>query len=195
MSFRPRFSPFPALLVAIAIAGAPGRATAEPRVAATGPYAEVGLGATGVIGSASRHSRIGPAFALRGGIDLFSWASIGARLELESHQADVPPPPEGEYFQLYLAATDARLGFSVGRVALFAEGSLGMAVISTNVLAKVNLVEPGETWSPLLSGGGGLEYQLQNRHYAFGLAGQWMVLPSFARMQAVGGRAYLRYTY
>jgi hypothetical protein len=182
----------PALLL---LAATTAPAAADPRAAATGPYAEASLGATGFIGTGSQHSRVGPAFALRGGIDLFSWFSIGARLELENHQADVPPPPEGEYFQLYLGAADARLGFRVGRVAMFADGSFGLAWMSTNILSQVDLVGPGETWSPMLSAGGGVEYQLQNRHYAFGMAGQWMVLSSFSGMQAVGGRAYLRYTY
>ena len=182
----------PALLL---LAASARPAAAEPRPAATGPYAEASLGANNFIGAGSQHSRLGPAFALRGGIDVFSWVSIGARLEMESHQADVPPPPEGEYFQLYLGAADARLGFRVGRVALFADGSLGLAYMSTNILAQVDLLDPGERWSPFVSAGGGLEYQLQNRHYAFGLAGQWMVLSSFAGLQAVGARAYLRYTY
>jgi hypothetical protein len=179
-----------ALLVAL-----PSVAAAEPRASATGPYAEASMGATRFVGSGSQYARLGPAFALRGGIDLFSWFSLGGRLELESHEADVPPPPEGEYFQLYLAAADARLGFKIRRVALFADGSLGLAFMSTNVLSKVALVEPGETWSPFLSAGGGVEYQLQNRHYAFGVAGQWMVMSGFDGMQSVGGRGYLRYTY
>jgi len=186
----------PALFLAALLAAAPARpAAAEPRPAATGPYAEASLGATNFIGTGSQHSRLGPAFALRGGIDLFSWVSLGGRLEMETHQADVPPPPQGEYFQLYLGAADARLGFHIGRVALFADGSLGLAYMSTNILAQVDLLDPGERWSPFLSAGGGLEYQLQNRHYAFGIAGNWMVLSSFAGMQSVGGRGYLRYTY
>jgi len=187
----------PALLLPVVLAtlAAARPAAADPRAAATGPYAEASLGATSFIGSGSEYSRPGPAFALRAGLDVFSWLSLGGRLELESHQADVPPPPEGEYFQLYVAAAEARLGFQVGRFAVFADGGLGLAFLSTNVLAKVDLVDPGESWSPLLSAGGGLEYQLQNRHYAFGVAGQWMVLSSFAAMQSVGGRAYLRYTY
>jgi hypothetical protein len=184
-----------AALAAALLAALPSLGAAQPRAAATGPYAEASLGATSFLGAGRRYSRPGPAFALRAGLDLFSWFSVGGRLELESHEADVPPPPEGEYFQLHLGAADARLGFQVRRVALFADGSLGLAHMSTNVLAKVRLIEPGESWSPFLSAGGGIEYQLQNRHYAFGLAGQWMVLSSFAGMQSVGGRAYLRYTY
>jgi hypothetical protein len=182
-----------AALAIVFAASAP--AAAQPRAASTGPYAEASLGATSFIGSGSQYSRLGPAFALRAGLDLFAWFSVGGRLEIENHQADVPPPPEGEYFQLVLAAADARLGFQVRRVALFADGGLGLGHMSTNVLAKVRLLDPGESWSPFLAAGGGIEYQLQNRHYAFGLAGQWMVLSSFAGMQSVGGRAYLRYTY
>ncbi len=189
---RAPLGPIACTLVALATAGP---AAAEPRAAAVGPYAEASLGAAGFLGAGGQYSHPGPAFAVRGGVDVFSWLSLGARVELETHQADVPPPPEGEYFQLYIGAADGRLGFQVGRVALFADGSLGLAFMSTNVLAKVDLVGPGESWSPLLSAGGGLEYQLQNRHYAFGLAGQWSVLSSFAGMQSLGGRAYLRYTY
>ena len=68
-------------------------------------------------------------------------------------------------------------------------------MISTNVLAKVKITESDENFTPSLYGGGGFEYQLQNRHYAFGMAGQWMLLGAFDRMQTVGGRLYLRYTY
>jgi hypothetical protein len=184
----------PALVVVGAL-GLAAPAAAEPRAAASGPYAEASVGASGFLGDGGQYSRPGPAFGLRGGLDLFSWLSLGGRLELESHEADVPPPPEGEYFQLYLGAAEARLGARFGRFALFADGGLGLAFLSTNVLAKVDLVDPGEKWSPLLSVGGGLEYQLQNRHYGLGVAGQWMVLSAFESMQSVGGRAYLRYTY
>src|SRR5687768_18271271 len=57
-------------------------------------------------------------------------------------------------------------------ISMFADGSLGLAWMSTNILSQVDLIGPGETWSPMLSAGGGLEYQLQNRHYAFGMAGR-----------------------
>jgi hypothetical protein len=179
---------------AILLAALASPAAAE-RLTATGPFTEASLGATGMIGPHSHSSRVGPAFALRGGLDLFSWLSVGARLELESHQADVPPPPEGEYYQLYGGAAEARITVPAGRFALFADGGVGLAMVSTNVLAKVGVLDPGERWTPLLSAGGGLEYRLANRHYAAGLAGDWSLLPAFAAMERVGGRAYLRYTY
>ncbi|HLU68291.1 MAG TPA: hypothetical protein VKZ63_18535 [Kofleriaceae bacterium] len=185
-----------ALLAALIAAGAAAPpAAADSRPASRGPYAEASLGATGMIGPGRTYARLGPAFALRAGVDLFSWLSIGGRLELETHEARVPPPPEGEYFQLLAAAGDLRISVPAGRFALFADGGLGITRVSTNILAKVDILDPGETYSPLLSAGGGLEYQLQNRHYAVGLAGQWSLLPAFDAMQTVGGRAYLRYTY
>jgi len=173
----------------------PGPVRAEPRIASKGPYAEASAGGAAFLGTGGKYSYPGPVFALRGGIDVFSWFSLGARLELESHQADVPPPPEGEYFQIYGAAADGRISVPAGRFGLFAEGGLGLAMVSTNVLAKVDLLDPGERWTPYFSAGGGLEYQLANRHYAFGLAGQWSLYPAFDAMQSVGARLTLRYTY
>jgi hypothetical protein len=180
-----------AALVALALA-APARAD---RPASVGPYAELGLGATGFLGDAGQAGAVGPAAALRGGYDVFSWLSIGGRLQLDNHEATVPPPPDHQYFQIYQLAADARLGVRIGAVALFAEGGLGLAMISTNVLDKVGITDLDERWSPLLAAGGGAEYQLANRHYALGLAGEWSLMPAFEATQAVGGRLYLRYTY
>jgi hypothetical protein len=72
---------------------------------------------------------------------------------------------------------------------------VGVTLISSNVLAKVDVLEPDEDTTLSFSAGAGLEYQLANRHYAVGLAGQWMSLPDFDSMSNVGGRFYLRYTY
>ena len=132
---------------------------------------------------------------LRMGYDLFSWLSVGALLGGSTHEATVPPPPEGEYFQLYSAMVDARLGVSIGPVQLFADGGAGLAIVSSNVLSQVGILEPGESVSFAIRAGGGLEYQVQNRHYAFGIAGQWMNMPNFENLQGVSTRLYLRYTY
>ena len=185
----------PALTALAALLAAPLSAAAEPRVASKGPYAEATVGATSFLGTGGDHSHLGPAFGLRGGIDVFSWFSIGIRAELENHEADVPPPPEGEYFQIYVGAVEGRISVPAGRITLFADGGAGVAAISTNVLSKVELTGPGERFSSVVSAGGGIEYQLENRHYAFGLAGQWNMFPGFDGMQSVGARLALRYTY
>ncbi len=182
----------PALLALAALAGT---ARAEPRLASKGPYSEASVGASNFIGTSGRYSEPGPTFGLRAGIDLFSWFSLGAVLAMEVHQANVPPPPEGEYFQLYQGGADGRISVPVGRVNVFGDGGIGLARISTNVLAKVDVLDPGEHYSPYFAAGGGLEYQLGNRHYATGVAAQLQLLPAFAASQTLGARLYLRYTY
>ncbi len=170
-------------------------AKAESRPVSVGPYAQVGIGAQKMAGKTKRRTNEGPALALLLGTDVFSWLSVGGRLDLASHEVVLPRPPEGEYTQLYSGAGEARLSISMGRVALYAEGIIGYTMISTNVLETVEILDPGERFSPLIGGGGGLEYQLQNRHYAFGLGGEWNMLTEFAKMHTVTVAAHLRYTY
>jgi opacity protein-like surface antigen len=182
----------PALFALAALAGS---ARAEPRLASKGPYSEASVGASSFIGTSGEYSEPGPAFALRAGVDLFSFFSIGALLAMEVHEANVPPPPDGEYFQLYQGGADGRISVPIGRVNLFGDGGIGLARISTNVLEKVDVLDPGEHYSLYFAAGGGLEYQLGNRHYATGVAAQLQLLPAFAASQTLGARVYLRYTY
>ncbi len=170
-------------------------AHADDRPVSIGPYAEVGIGGQKMVGKTKRRTNEGPVFALRLGTDLFSWLSVGGRLDIASHEVVLPRPPEGEYTQFYGGAGEARLSLSIGRVVTYAQGSLGYSMVSTNVLETVDILDPGERFSPSMGAGGGLEYQLQNRHYAFGLGGQWNMLTKFARMHTVNVSAHLRYTY
>jgi hypothetical protein len=165
------------------------------RIAAKGFFSEAGIGAAGYLGAARGYSAIGPSFAVRIGYDLFSWFSIGVQVAASSHEATVPPPPESEWYQLYRGFGDGRLGARIGRIAFFAEGGVGAAYISSNVLQKVGVLDPGERFSIAFTGGGGLEYQLENRHYAFGVAADWWLLPQFDAEQGIEARFYLRYTY
>jgi hypothetical protein len=168
---------------------------AEARPASTGWFAEGGLGAVAFLPKASNDAKLGPSLDVRIGRDLFSWLSIGINLAASSHEATVPPPPEGEWFQLYRGGGDARIGGRFDRLALFAEGGAGVAMISSNVLGKVMITDPGERFSIAFQVGAGLEYQLENRHYAVGLAADGFLLPQFAAIRAVDSRLYLRYTY
>ena len=170
-------------------------ATAAARPAASGWFAEGGLGAVKFLPRASTDANLGPSFDIRIGRDLFSWLSIGIDLAASSHEATVPPPPEGEWFQLYRAAGDARIGGRFDRIAAFIEGGAGLAMISSNVLGKVMITDPGERFSIAFHAGAGLEYQLENRHYAVGLAADGFLLPQFAAIRAIDTRLYLRYTY
>ena len=100
---------------------------AEARPASKGWFAEGGLGAVNFLPPrASSAAAVGPALGVRVGRDLFSWFSVGIQIAASSHEATLPPPPEGEWFQLYRAAADARLTGRIDRLALFAEGGAGV---------------------------------------------------------------------
>jgi hypothetical protein len=147
------------------------------------------------LADAKNYSKTGLAVNGRIGYEMFPWLSLGVHLGVSTHEATVPPPPEGEFYQLYRAAGDARIGMLFGSIGVFADGGVGAGYISTNILQKVQILDPDERFTLTFHAGGGLEYQLQNRHYAFGLAGQWMLLPQFEATSAITIRAYLRYTY
>jgi opacity protein-like surface antigen len=176
--------------VALALSG-----TAAARPASQGWYAEGGLGAVAFLPKASDDAKLGPALDVRIGRDLFSWLGVGIHLAASSHEATVPPPPEGEWFQLYRGGADARIGGRLDRLAFFIEGGAGVAMISSNVLGKVGVTDPGERFSIAFTAGAGLEYQLENRHYAVGLAADGFLLPQFDAIRAVDTRLFLRYTY
>ncbi|MCX5740897.1 MAG: hypothetical protein NT062_00185 [Proteobacteria bacterium] len=125
------------LLAPIAILAIFTPASALARPASTGWYTEGGLGAVAYLPPAAEDAAVGPALDLRIGRDLASWFSIGVALAASSHEATIPAPPEGEWFQLYRLGADVRLGGRIDRVALFVEGGLGAAIISSNILGKV----------------------------------------------------------
>lgn len=179
------------LLLALILVGE--RADARP--ASQGWYAEGGLGAVGFLPAAANEAAPGPAITVRIGRDLLPWVSLGLQVAASSHEATVPAPPEGEWFQLYRAAADLRLGGRFDAIALFVEGGAGLGAMSSNILDKVMITEPGETFSIAFHAGAGLEYQLENRHYALGIAVDAFMLPQFDAIRAIDSRAYLRYTY
>lgn len=181
------------LVLAAVVLAAPAIALARP--ASKGVYAEAGGGADVAIGKAKDWVAPGPALSLRLGYDLFSWFSLGVAASASTHEATVPPPPEGEYVQLYRARADGRLTARLDALALYAEGGAGAAMLSSNVLGKVGVTDPGERFALQFAGGAGLEYQLQNRHYAFGVGAEYWVIPEFASLQGVEARVFLRYTY
>lgn len=180
-----------ATLGAVLLAAAP----ADARPASKGFFSEAGLGVTGLLRPHQGAVKAGPTVDLQLGYDLFSWLSLSVHVAASSHEATVPPPPEGEWLQLYRADAGGRMGFRIDSVALFAEGGLGAAYISSNLLGKVGITDPGERFGVAFRAGGGLEYQVLNRHYAFGVAGDWLLVPDFDALSAIQARVFLRYTY
>lgn len=180
-------------LVGCALVAMCGVASARP--ASSGWYTEGGLGAVAFLPRASNDAAVGPAIDIRVGRDVFSFLSLGITVAASSHEATVPAPPEGDWFQLYRGGAELRIGGRFDRLALFLQGGAGVAMISSNVLGKVMITEPGEEFSILFQAGAGFEYQLENRHYALGLAADGFLLPQFDAIRAIDTHAYLRYTY
>lgn len=180
-----RFASAAALLLAVA----------SPASAASrrGLYAEGDLGATGFLGTHADYAAVGPAMGVRLGVQLFSWLSVGGLVSASTHEAILPPPPDGEQLQLYTAAGDARIALGGESLKVFAEGGLGLAAISTNVLDRVGVTAPDRRSSLAMHAGGGLDWHMKNRHFSIGLAGDWATMPDFDTAQTVSGRLYLRY--
>jgi hypothetical protein len=169
--------------------------SAYARPASIGFFAEGGMGAVAFLPPDSKNAAVGPVMTVRIGRDLFSFLSLGAYVAASSHEATVPPPPSGEWFQLYRGGADLRLGGRADTVAFFVEGGLGLSMMSSNILEKVMTLDPGERFSVTFHGGAGLEYQLVNRHYGIGVAVDGFLAPQFSAMKAIESRLYLRYTY
>src|SRR4051794_22090725 len=163
------------LLAAAALAVTVAASRADARPASTGFFAEGGFGAVSFLPPDSKDAAIGPVMDIRVGRDLFSWLSVAVFAAASSHEATVPPPPTGEWFQLYRGGGDMRLTGRADRIAFFAEGGVGVAMMSSNVLEKVMTIDPGERFSITFHGGAGLEYQLVNRHYGIGLAADGLI--------------------
>jgi hypothetical protein len=180
-------------LAAILVAGPSPDVCAGPRKA-SGFFAEAGLGAHLLVKPSSTLSP-GPALSLRLGRDLFSWLSLGVAVSMSSHASALPPPPDGEYLQLYQGAGHARIGGLIGSVSIFVEGGGGLARVSTNLLERGKLTTPGQRNSITFFCGAGAELQLDNRHYAVGLAANGWIMPQFDAALLAAGRLYLRYVY
>lgn len=161
---------------------------------ATTLYSEADLGALVFVGNANGHAEPGPAFGARVGLAVAPWLSFGAAVSASSHQADVPTPSVGEYFQLYHAGLDLRVGVRLGPIGLFAEGGGGWAFFSTNILDSVAVTLPYRHDGPYLLGGAGVEYVTENPRFAFGVGGAYAAYPEFGTLGTVTARVYFRYT-
>lgn len=179
-------------LLALAIPALAGLAPASARAADF--YTEADLGALIFIGPGAENADPGPAFGGRIGVGIFSWLSIGGVVNTSTHQAQVPGPSLGQYFQLYQVGAELRLRARAGSFGFFAQGGAGYAFISTNILDAVAITAPDKHNGLAFTGGGGLEYATENPRYAFGLAGAFTEFVDFASLQAVSVNVYLRYT-
>jgi hypothetical protein len=191
-----------AIVFSLALGGSVARAEVPdpgPKLRAShfahGIFTEGHIGATIFLGNTGKVTRPGPAFALRMGYDLFSWLALYVHGQGSFHEATPPPPPENQHFQSFLVGGGARLQLSIGRFGIFANGTTGIMFFSSNVLDRTGITTPQLRSSFAFGGGGGLDWHTWNRHFSFGLSGDYVLSPSLANTSALTTTAYLRYVH
>jgi hypothetical protein len=180
----------PSMIRALVVAVLLASSTAEARVTF---FSEADLGGRFFLGDSGDNAAVGPAFGVTAGVQFAPWVHLGLALGASTHEATVPPPPDQEFFQVYTGAAELRLGFRAGQVGVFAQGRGGVAAINTNVLDGVGITTPEQHWGFFAGGGAGVLLHTGNPRFAFGLGGDWLMVPAFDGFQAVTVRLFLRY--
>ena len=76
----------------------------------------------------------------------------------------------------------------------FAEGGLGLARMSSNLLFALG-IEPKYRTGLTLGGGGGVDYHFLSRHFSVGLRGGYYLLRDVSNSRDGLVTTYLRYTF
>lgn len=178
-----------------------GQVTSEPSAAifpdpakfARGLYTEGEIGTVAFIGRASKEVGVGFAIGTRLGYDLSRWFALQARLLGSTHETKGDGPLSGQLLQTYQGALEAKATLRFSQLSLFAEGGVGFARMSSNILYALGLARyrTGLT----AGGGGGLDYHTLSRHFSVGLRGGFYVLREVSGSQDLIVTLYLRYTF
>ncbi len=192
-----------ALATSWMVGGAPARAqvTSEPSAVvfpdptkfAHGFYTEGEFGAVWFIGRAS--SEIAPGFAVgaRVGYDIFRFFAVQVHLLGSTHQTKGDTPIAGQLLQTYQGTLEGKLTMRLVQWSFFAEGGLGAARMSSNLLYALGLARTAPA-SPS-GGGGGIDYHSLSRHFSVGLRGGYYVLSDVRGSRDLITTMYLRYTF
>jgi hypothetical protein len=159
-----------------------------------GFFASGELGALVFLGDGGKYAGPGALFGVRLGYDLFRFLALETHFFGAASSATLPAPTIDQSFQTYLYSAEVRLSAQIRRVALFAEGGAGLVQISSNVLDAVGITE-GKKFSLGVVAGGGIDYHTLNRHFSFGLDGDYLWLANFSKTNALSVSGYLRYTH
>jgi hypothetical protein len=160
---------------------------------ARGLYGDAEAGAVSFLG---RALGTGVAVGARVGFDVFRWAAVQIHGAGSTHVTRFPGrPQDGQLFQIYQGTVEAKLSLPLGAWSLVAFGGGGYARLSTNLLGTIGLTSPNVLTSPVLTGGGGVDYHTRSRHFSFGLTVAFVKLQEVRTSGAVASSAYVRYTF
>ena len=135
-----------ALATSWLVGGAPARAqvTSEPSAVifpdpdkfAHGFYTEGEFGAVRFFGRAGEEISPGFAVGARLGYDIFRFFAMQAHLLGSTHQTQGDTPMAGQLLQIYQGTVEGKLTLRLVQWSFFAEGGLGAARMSTNLLLR-----------------------------------------------------------
>jgi hypothetical protein len=165
----------------------------DPAKFARGYYTEGEIGAVIFLGQAAND--VGPGFAVgaRFGYDIFRWFSLQAHLLGSTHETKGDTAVSGQLLQTYQGMLEGKLTLRFRQTSLFAEGGLGAARMSTNVLYTLGLARYRTGFTA--GGGGGVDYHSLSRHFSVGLRGGYFWLRDIEGSQDLIVTTYLRYTF
>lgn len=165
----------------------------DPAKFAHGHYTEGEVGSVVFFGKAS--DAVGPGFAVgaRLGYDLLRFFAVQAHLLGSTHETRGDSLVAGQLLQTYQATVEGKLTLRFSQTSLFAEGGVGAARMSSNLLYALGLARyrTGLT----AGGGGGVDYHSLSRHFSIGLRGGFFWLGDVSSSRDLIATAYLRYTF
>jgi hypothetical protein len=165
----------------------------DPEKFAHGFFTEGEFGVQWFNGAAS--SEIGPGFAVgaRAGYDIFRFLAVQVHLRGSTHQSQGDTPIAGQLLQLYQGRLEGKATLRLVQWSFFAEGGLGAARMSSNLLYARGLARyrTGFTYG----GGAGIDYHFLSRHFSIGLRGDFWVLSDVTNSRDASTSMYLRYTF
>ena len=164
---------------------------------------EGSVGAFGHLGAMKNVSPLAPWFHVQFGYEPFKWLMVFAESDVVfSNTSYANPPPEPRSYALYGFGAGARLTVKpTDRFGVYAQGSLGMAQVSDDVLSIYGYRD-ADAFNPYFGASLGLEWYQMSPHYALAVHGGVRDYPDlFARelddsmpLAWIGG-ASLRYTF
>jgi hypothetical protein len=177
----------------------------DPNKFARGLYTEGEAGAVILFGRVGEVVSPGFAIGARVGYDVFRWLAVQAHTLGSTHETKGDGPWAGQLMQTYQGTVEAKATLRFGQFAAFAEGGLGAARWSTNLLntldtsGKMFCIEPNclAKYRTGFTAGGSLggDYHSLSRHFSVGVRAGMFWLKHVTSSEDLIATAYLRYTF
>jgi hypothetical protein len=165
----------------------------DPSKFAHGLFTEGEFGTVRFFGRAGEEISQGFAVGARLGYDIFRFFAIQAHLLGSTHQTQGDTPTAGQLMQVYQGTVEGKLTLRLVQWSFFAEGGLGAARMSTNLLYARGLAQYRTGFTA--GGGAGVDYHFLSRHFSIGLRGGYYWLKHVTGSSDLITTLYLRYTF